>query len=403
MLESSRASRTFERVGRLGKVLGDYVTLTRGTTYQGDLVGAPGPALLGLGSIEPGGGFRYNNYSTYGGECPDKLILNSGDLYVALKGATKDGSMIGSVARVPPELHAGRLTQDTVKLNFKRDDKELVSLVYWTLRTPEYREYCAARQVGTTSASLQREDFLSFPVPELTASRRSMISLFDAIESRIRLAEKSCETIEALGRALYQSWVLRDPQDLPSGWRTGKLGDIIEIFDSKRVPLSAKEREQRKGPFPYYGAASVMDHVDDFLFDGIHVLMGEDGSVVRPDDKPVLQYVWGKFWVNNHAHVLRGRHPFTTEHIYLLLQHVNIRPYITGAVQPKLNQGNLFSVPVTIPPSGTCRAFADIVEPLYEKYRLNAAISGRLASLQRSLLPALLNGERDVIFPAEVA
>jgi hypothetical protein len=76
--------------------VGDYVSLQRGTTYKGTLVGKPGPALLGLGSIRPGGGFREGDYKTYGGECPEKLMLFPGDLFVSLKGATKDGEMIGS-------------------------------------------------------------------------------------------------------------------------------------------------------------------------------------------------------------------------------------------------------------------------------------------------------------------
>ena len=99
--------------------VGDYVTLVRGTTYKGSLVGEPGPALLGLGSIEPGGGFRIGNYKTYGGDCPDELMLFPGDIYASLKGATKDGKMIGSVARVPRSVPTGRLTQDTVKLAFR--------------------------------------------------------------------------------------------------------------------------------------------------------------------------------------------------------------------------------------------------------------------------------------------
>src|SRR5438034_5491835 len=101
------------------KAVGDYVTLVRGTTYKGQLVGDPGPALLGLGSIEPGGGFRIGHYKTYGGDCPAELMLFPGDLYASLKGATKDGKMIGSVARVHLGVASGRLTQDTVKLVFR--------------------------------------------------------------------------------------------------------------------------------------------------------------------------------------------------------------------------------------------------------------------------------------------
>src|ERR1700720_4433160 len=120
-------------------IVGDYVSLQRGTTYKGSLVGKPGPALLGLGSIRPGGGFRDGDYKTYGGECPQKLMLFPGDLFVSLKGATKDGKMIGSIARVPLSVSSGRLTQDTVKLIFRDSDVQTASFLYWLLRTPQYR------------------------------------------------------------------------------------------------------------------------------------------------------------------------------------------------------------------------------------------------------------------------
>lgn len=77
--------------------VGDFVTLQRGSTYKGDRLGHPGPPLLGLGSVEPGGGFRRGHFKTFGGECPANWMVPPGGLYVALKGATKDGSMVGSV------------------------------------------------------------------------------------------------------------------------------------------------------------------------------------------------------------------------------------------------------------------------------------------------------------------
>ena len=83
-----------------------------------------------------------------------------------------------------------------------------------------------------------------------------------------------------------------------------------------------------------------MDYVDDYLFDGTYILMGEDGTVVTEQGTPVLQYIWGKFWVNNHAHVLKGKDSFSDEYIYLLLSKTNVQNIITGAVQPKINQRN---------------------------------------------------------------
>ena len=76
-----------------------------------------------------------------------------------------------------------------------------------------------------------------------------------------------------------------------------------------------------------------MDYMDEYLFDGIYVLMGEDGSVITDDGYPVIQYAWGKFWVNNHAHVLQGKNGVSTEHVMLSLKQSMLTPFVTGAVQ----------------------------------------------------------------------
>lgn len=168
--------------------IGDHFVLQRGTTYEGRLVGLPGPALLGLGSIEPGGGFREGHYRTYGGECPPKLMLIPGDLFVALKGATKDGSMVGSIARVPPTVSSGRLTQDTVKLDFKQHQEGLSEYLYWLLRTPAYRDYCAARVTGSAQVGLSRDDFLAYTAPLPSPAVLALFGKFETALARRQYA-----------------------------------------------------------------------------------------------------------------------------------------------------------------------------------------------------------------------
>ena len=191
---------------RPNRRLGDHVTLQRGRTYSGRLVGLPGPALLGLGSIVPGGGFRGEKYKTFGGECPPELMLYPGDIYAALKGATKDGSMVGSVARVPKSVASGRLTQDTVKLVFSKPDEDFQTYVYWLLRTPHCRDYCAAHATGSVQSALGREDFLAYPVPELGETGWQTVLLLEALESKIEPNRRMNETLEAMAQALFKSW-----------------------------------------------------------------------------------------------------------------------------------------------------------------------------------------------------
>lgn len=173
---------------------------------------------------------------------------------------------------------------------------------------------------------------------------------------------------------------------------TVALGEVVELEDSKRIPLNSREREQRKGPYPYYGASSIMDYVDDYLFDGIRILLGEDGTVIQENGKPILQYVWGKYWVNNHAHILKSSSEYSLEAIYAALARTDIKHIVTGAVQMKISQRNLKSLELTLPDP---RDLASL-DNLFREYRILADESEKLASLRDALLPKFMSGEIDV-------
>lgn len=181
-----------------------------------------------------------------------------------------------------------------------------------------------------------------------------------------------------------------------------ELDNIIELFDFKRVPLSGNQRETMGKTYPYYGAATLMDYVDDYLFDGVYLLLGEDGTVIDNYGFPILQYVWGKFWVNNHAHILQGRNGFTTESLYILLKQTNVTSIVTGAVQAKINQANLKSLCVVVPPRKDLEQFNVLIDPLFSRVRENCDENLRLAALRDSLLPRLMSGELSIADPPAV-
>lgn len=174
--------------------------------------------------------------------------------------------------------------------------------------------------------------------------------------------------------------------------KTVKFGDIVALEDSKRIPLNSRDREARKGPYPYYGATSVMDYVDDYLFDEVRVLLGEDGTVIDSEGKPILQYVWGKYWVNNHAHILAPSGDYSLEAIYVALRRTAINHIVTGAVQMKISQRNLKSLELEMPSPESL----DFLQDLFTVYRCNQDESAKLASLRDALLPKLMSGEIDV-------
>ena len=197
---------------------------------------------------------------------------------------------------------------------------------------------------------------------------------------------------------LYGKYFPYDVADeLPGGWRVGTVGEIVEIHDSKRIPLSGAQRAKMgKRIYPYYGAASLMDYVDEYIFDGIYLLFGEDGTVVDDAGYPILQYVWGKFWVNNHAHILTGKLGFIVESLLLLFKRTPVKSIVTGAVQPKISQANLRSVQVVIPPQTELDSFNELIRPMFDQIRQNQDQNKALAAMRDALLPKLMSGEVDV-------
>lgn len=145
-------------------------------------------------------------------------------------------------------------------------------------------------------------------------------------------------------------------------WAKVKLGDIVDLFDAQRVPLNSRERQERKGEFPYYGAQGIIDYIDDYIFDGRYILVAEDGENLNSKKLPLAQFATGKFWVNNHAHILRGKSEVADDAFLLAcLNNADIKPYVTGAAQPKLSQANLRQIEVPFPPLSVQRRIAGIL------------------------------------------
>ena len=128
-----------------------------------------------------------------------------------------------------------------------------------------------------------------------------------------------------------------------------KLSQIIELYDSKRKPLSKMQRIKSSGSIPYYGAAGIIDYVNDYLFEGEYILLAEDGTVKTNTNNPVLNLTKQneKFWVSNHAHIFKSKN-IEQKYLYYLLSSIDITKYITGAVQPKINQENLLNIELKI-------------------------------------------------------
>jgi type I restriction enzyme S subunit len=173
-----------------------------------------------------------------------------------------------------------------------------------------------------------------------------------------------------------------------SEWKEYSIEDFAEILNHRRIPLSSMQRAKKKGAFPYYGASGIIDYVDDYIFEGDHVLISEDGENLKSRNTPIAFVARGQFWVNNHAHIVKGKKDFHNKLIVYYMQNLDLNPFLTGAVQPKLNKAALTSIPFFLPSDENEQtAIASVLSSLDDKidllHRQNATLEKMAETLFR--------------------
>ena len=161
---------------------------------------------------------------------------------------------------------------------------------------------------------------------------------------------------------------------------TYRFDQVTINYDRKRIPLSGAEREKRQGVYPYYGAQGVIDHVNDYIFDGDFLLIAEDGENLKSKKQNIAQMASGRFWVNNHAHIVQGNHLCDTQYLCYLINTMDLSGFITGSAQPKLSQANMNMISVDLPDIEVQHRIVDFVRSFDEKIIVNDRINDNLAA-----------------------
>jgi len=177
---------------------------------------------------------------------------------------------------------------------------------------------------------------------------------------------------------------------LPEEWEVVRLGEIVNIYDKQRIPLDSEFRLTIKGNIPYCGATGVIDYINDYIFDGEYLLIAEDGGNFGRFEKTAYM-MKGKFWANNHVHILRGRDDISDNNFLMYFMNFqDISCYISGSTREKLNQELLKSIIITLPPLPEQRKIAEILETADKAIEKTDAIIEKYRRIKQGLMQDLL-------------
>ena len=342
----------------------------------------------------------------------ERFTVRPGDLLVC------EGGETGRCAMWRGEINTCGYQKALHRLRPLHEDREAPRFLYFALAAAVVRGAFTDGQ-GSTIAHLTGDMLRAhrFPFPQF-AEQRSIADFLDSETARIDALIAKKEGLIRLLRekrtALVSHTVTKglDPDapmkdsgiewigQIPVHWEVRKLAHLTQCLDGRRIPLNAVQRGQMQGEYPYWGANSIVDYVDDWIFDESLVLLGEDGAPFFERDRPVAFPVAGKIWVNNHAHVLRPVARANTRFLAAALNCVDYRPYIGGATRDKLTQTDMRSIPVQAPPVAEQRMIADVLDR--ETGRIDELIAEinegieRLREYRTAVISAAVTGQIDV-------
>ena len=344
-----------------------------------------------------------------------KYEIKYGDFVMAMTGAT-----IGKIGKLQIDSESKVYINQRVCKFIPEAfcDKEYL---YYKLNTQEFQQFI----YNNVDSKLAQPNIghptiykYELELPLLSEQRR-IGQFLKAIDDKIALNRSINHNLEAMAKQLYDYWFVQfDFPDengkpyksnggemiysdalkkyIPKGWTHSPLRVLVDLEDFKRIPLSNSQRAERKGEFPYYGATGIMDYIDDFIFDYDILLLAEDGSTSDSNGFPVVQYVWGEVWVNNHAHIILPKDRAHLIYTYFLLKSIPAKMIETGSIQKKISQENLLRHKAINVPKHLRDIYTERIKPMWEQKKLATEEIIQLTKLRDSLLPLLMNGQVSV-------
>lgn len=388
------------RLGSLADVKGGK-RLPKGTTFSENITKHPYIRVTDFNAIGVSlEGLKYIDEDVY--EKISRYTISSDDIYVSIAGS------IGKVGIIPSCIDGANLTENAAKItNIKGINQKYLCLFLKS----EFAQYqMQSATIATTQAKLAlfRIESLTFPLPPLSEQQHiveRIEELFAKLdEAKERLQEvadsfavrKAAILHKAFTGELTKQWRLENGVSDES-WEEKKLSEITENQDSKRIPLSKSQRDNMNRIYDYYGASGIIDKVDDYIFEGKKLLIGEDGANLVTRSKNIAFIADGKYWVNNHAHILDVKDTVLLMYLCNYINNMDLIPYVTGSAQPKLTQAKMNNIKIFLPTIPEQHEIVRLIDDLLARERkAQQATEQALASIdlmKKSILARAFRGE----------
>lgn len=279
--------------------------------------------------------------------------ISNKDIYISIAGT------IGVTGIIPEKLTGANLTENAAKITDLKDCNNKYVSLFLSSIDGQLQIKENTKTTTQPKLSLYRIEQINIPLPPLKTQElivSKIEELFSELDKGVEDLKKAQQQLKTYRQSVLK-WAFEgrftneNVEDgvLPKGWGTLLFGDVVFNFDGRRKPLSRNVRINRQGKFRYYGATEIVDYIDDYIFEGKYLLIGEDGANLLSKNRPLAFLVEGKFWVNNHAHVIQTKDFLNIEYLNYYINSININKYVSGTAQPKLNQANMNKIPISYP------------------------------------------------------
>jgi len=352
------------------------MTLINGRAYKKKELLDEGTPVLRIQNLNGKDNWYYSDL-----QLPDNKYCDNGDLLFAWSASF--GPYIWNGSKSIYHYHIWKILPQKKILDTK--------FAYYLLLNLTEKIKNNAHGIAMLHITKTRMEELKLSIPPIP----KQIAIAKILDAAAELKQKDNALIakyNELSQSLFLD-MFGHPALNPKKWKVCKLKDVTICYDSKRVPVKKADRENMAGEYPYYGATGIIDHVDDYIFNGEYLLISEDGKNLINRTKPLAFIAKGKFWVNNHAHILKASEYSNIRYLRDAFENTDIGNYITGIDQYKLNRSNMDKIPIPIPPIDLQNKFANRIQSIEKQKNQAQASLKKSEELFNCLLQKAFKGE----------